>query len=211
MSSTQRSAPGGTPDSRWPSLLCWLTVALEGFDLVVLGAVIPTLIGQRHLGFDGAGATLVATLSLVGVAIGAAVVGPIADRVGRRQVMLTAILVFSLFTLVVPLAGSVAVFAVFRLLAGIGIGACMPTALTFMSEHLPPARRSHASTFTMTGYHVGAVAASLLALALVPNWQALFVFGGVAGLVLLPVMWRSCRSRRFSCPASRIGTPVRRG
>ncbi|WP_328394458.1 MFS transporter [Nocardia sp. NBC_00416] len=173
----------------WPAALCWLTVLLDGYDLVVLGAVIPTLIDENHIGFTASGATFAATISLVGVAVGAAGSGPLADRYGRRAVLLTSITLFSVFTIAVPWAGSVAVFGAFRLLAGLGLGACMPTALTFMAEHMPASRRAFASTFTMTGYHAGAVIASLLALWLVPHWEILFYAGGVAGFLLLPLMW----------------------
>ncbi|WP_280392616.1 MFS transporter [Nocardia brasiliensis] len=173
----------------WPAVLCWLTVLLEGYDLVVLGAVIPTLIDQRHLGFTAASATFAATISLVGVAVGATASGPIVDRYGRRRMLLCSIAVFSLFTAAIPLAGSVGVFAVFRLIAGIGLGACLPTALTFMAEHMPPARRAFASTITMTGYHTGAVLTALLALRVIPHWEPLFYAGGAAGFLLLPVLW----------------------
>ncbi|QBS39030.1 aromatic acid/H+ symport family MFS transporter [Nocardia sp. CS682] len=173
----------------WPAMLCWLTVLLEGYDLVVLGAVIPTLIDQHHLGFTAASATFAATMSLIGVAIGATGSGPVTDRYGRRWMLLGSIALFSLFTAVIPLAGSVGVFATFRLIAGIGLGACMPTALTLMAEHMPASRRAFASTITMTGYHVGAVFAALLALQLVPHWEPLFYLGGVAGFVLVPVVW----------------------
>ncbi len=174
--------------SSWPAALCWLIVLLEGYDLVVLGAVIPTLIEQHHIGFTAAGATFVATISLVGVAIGAAG-GPLADRYGRRKVLLASIALFSAFTAAVPAAGSVTVFGLFRLLAGIGLGACLPTALTFMAEQVPAARRAFVSTITMTGYHTGAVISSLIALQLVPHWQPLFYLGGLAGFLLLPLIW----------------------
>ncbi|GAB3309462.1 MFS transporter [Epidermidibacterium keratini] len=175
--------------SMWPAALCWITVMLEGYDLVVLGAVIPTLVSTEYAGINVAGATTIATLSLVGVAIGAAMVGPLTDRFGRRIVLLGSIALFSIFTLLIPMASSVAIFAAFRLIAGLGLGACMPTALTYMSEFLPPASRAKASTWTMTGYHVGAVLTSLLALAVIPNWQPLFYAGGIAGLLILPIMW----------------------
>ena len=175
--------------SRWPAVLCWLTVLLEGFDIVAFGAVINELIDQRYAGITPVDATTIATLSLVGIAIGAALVGPITDRVGRRRVLLGSILLFSVFTLLVPLAETVAAFAAFRLVAGIGLGACLPTALTFMSEHMPADKRARASTFTMTGYHVGAVLTSLLALVVGSTWQVLFYVGGAAGLALLPFLW----------------------
>src|SRR6185369_2707543 len=69
---------------RWPTILCWAVVALDGFDLVVLGTVIPTLLSTGQLGFDPAAATMVATMGLVGVGLGAFLVGPLTDTYGRR-------------------------------------------------------------------------------------------------------------------------------
>ncbi|WP_460440356.1 MFS transporter [Amycolatopsis stemonae] len=173
----------------WTAVLCWLTVLLEGYDLVALGATIPTLLKSHYLGFTAAGATLVATVSLVGVAVGAAFLGPVTDRFGRRGMLIGSVLLFSLFTLLTPLAPNVATFGVFRFAAGLGLGACMPVALTVMSENLPASRRASASTFTMTGYHVGAVLTSILALAVKDDWHWLFYGGGVVGLLAVPLMW----------------------
>lgn len=169
--------------------LCWLTVALEGFDLVAFGAVIPTLLETQHLGMRAPDATLVATLSLVGVGIGAAAGGPVIDRFGRRVGLFVSVAVFSLFTLLVPLAPSIPLLALTRLVAGLGLGACMPTAITIMAESTPHHRRASATTVTMTGYHVGAVAMALLALVVVPHWHLLFYAGGAVGLLLLPLVW----------------------
>lgn len=173
----------------WPAVLCWLTVLLEGFDLVALGATSLALRHAGHLALSPAGLTLVSTLSLVGVAIGAAFVTPLADLVGRRAILIASVGTFSLFTVVLPLSPNIEVFAALRLLAGLGLGSCMPTSLTIMSEYLPIARRARASTTTMTGYHCGAVIASLLALAVHDTWQVLFYAGGVAGIVVAAVMW----------------------
>ncbi len=175
--------------STWTAVFCWLTVLLEGYDLVAFGATIPSLLKSGHLGFTPAGATLVATVSLVGVAFGAAGLSPLTDRFGRRRLLIGSVLLFSVFTLVIPLSPSVAVFALLRFVAGLGLGACMPIALTVMSENLPARRRAGASTFTMTGYHVGAVLMSVLALAVQEDWQLLFYGGGVAGLLVVPLMW----------------------
>lgn len=170
-------------------VLCWITVMLEGYDLVVLGAIIPTLLKTHHLGMTAGDATTIATLSLVGVAIGAVCVGPLADRLGRRLLLIASVLLFSVFTLLVPLAGSVTVFALLRLAAGLGLGACMPVSLTMMAEHMPAHRRARASTLTMTGYHTGAVITSLLALRVTDDWKILFYVLGAAGLVVAAVQW----------------------
>lgn len=188
----------------WPSVLCWVTVMLEGYDLVVLGAIIPVLLDTGYLGFTPASATAVATLSLVGVAIGAASVGPLADRFGRRPVLMASVVLFSVLTLVLPLAPSVAMFAALRLLAGIGLGACMPAALTIMSEYLPATQRARANTITMTGYHVGAVLTSLLALLAGEHWAVLFYALGIVGLGVVVLMW-------FHLPESEVFASAREG
>ncbi|WP_415854059.1 MFS transporter, partial [Sinomonas sp. G460-2] len=164
-------------------------MVLDGFDLVVLGAIIPTLLKSKDLGFDPVGATFAATISLVGVGLGALFIAPLSDKFGRRRLLVACVAWFSVFTIAVVIAPNVAVFSAFRLLAGLGLGACLPVALAFMNDHSPARSRARATTRTMTGYHVGAVVTSLLALALVPNWRAMFIVGGLAGLVLVPFLW----------------------
>ena len=173
----------------WIKILCWLTVALEGFDIVALSAALPTILETKHVGIGPVEATFVTTISLVGIMVGAIVVGPVSDRMGRRFSILTSVALFSVLTLFVPFAPNAATFGALRLFAGIGLGACMPAALTMMSEVTAPGRRARATTLTMTGYHVGAVLTSLLALLVAPDWHLLFIIGGVVGLLALPVMW----------------------
>jgi MFS transporter, AAHS family, benzoate transport protein len=181
----------GRPAGFWPVLLCWVAVALDGFDLVVLGVVIPTLLGTGALGFTESTVTTASTLGLVGMGIGAVTIGPLTDRFGRRKSLITSVAAFSLLTIATGLAQSVAQFTTFRFLAGLGLGACLPTALAFMSEHARQGRAGSAVTRMMTGYHVGAVLTAVLAIVVVPRfgWEAMFAIGGVAGLLTLPVMW----------------------
>ena len=182
------TSPSALP-SRWPVWLCWLAMVLDGFDLVVLGTVIPTLIKTGELGFDAVGATLVATISLVGVGLGALFIAPLSDRFGRRKLLAACVLWFSIFTIAVVLAPNVAVFGAFRLLAGLGLGACLPAALAYMNDYSPAGSAGKSTTRTMTGYHVGAVATAFLALLVIPDWRTMFVVGGAAGLILLPFLW----------------------
>ena len=194
MSSTSPSSVTTTVRDRggaWAVWLCWLAVALDGFDLVVLGAVIPVLSKSGDLGFTDASLTTASTLGLVGVGIGAVLVGPITDRVGRRATLITCIAVFSVLTLAIPLATNTTQFTVLRFLAGLGLGACLPTALAFMTEHATSGRGGTAVTRVMTGYHVGAVLTALLGLWLLDayGWESMFVVGGVVGLLTLPLLW----------------------
>jgi AAHS family benzoate transporter-like MFS transporter len=186
---TRRSA--GRPADFWPVLLCWVAVALDGFDLVVLGVVIPTLLGTGALGFTESTVTTASTLGLVGMGVGALTIGPLTDRFGRRTTLITSVAAFSVFTIATGLSQSVGQFTTFRFLAGLGLGACLPTALAFMTEHAKTGRGGSAVTRMMTGYHVGAVLTALLALQLVDDygWESMFFVGGVLGLLTVPVMW----------------------
>ncbi|GAB15784.1 putative 4-hydroxybenzoate/protocatechuate transporter [Arthrobacter globiformis NBRC 12137] len=175
--------------SQWPVWLCWLAMVLDGFDLVVLGTVIPTLIKTQDLGFDAIGATYAATISLVGVGIGALFIAPLSDRFGRRRLLVACVAWFSLFTIAVVFAPNVAMFGIFRLLAGVGLGACLPAALAYMNDYAPAGTAGKSTTRTMTGYHVGAVATAFLAILVVPDWRIMFVVGGLAGFVLVPFLW----------------------
>jgi MFS transporter, AAHS family, benzoate transport protein len=175
--------------SQWPVWLCWLAMVLDGFDLVVLGTVIPTLLKTGQLGFDAVGATLAATISLVGVGLGALFIAPLSDKFGHRKLLFACVLWFSVFTIAVVWAPNVAVFSAFRLLAGLGLGACLPVALAYMNDYASAGSAGKSTTRTMTGYHVGAVATAFLALLVIPDWRTMFVVGGVTGLVLLPFLW----------------------
>lgn len=185
------STAAPTHSGMWPVVLCWVAVALDGFDLVVLGAVIPVLSKTGDLGFTDSSLTMASTVGLIGVGIGAVCIGPLTDRFGRRRCLITSIAVFSVLTIAVAYAPNVAVFTTLRFLAGLGLGACLPTALAFMTEYAPHGRGGSAVTRMMTGYHVGAIATALLALWLIDayGWASMFVVGGVAGLLTLPMMW----------------------
>src|SRR4029453_10377447 len=98
--------------SRWPVWLCWLAMVLDGFDLVVLGTVIPTLIKTGDIGFDAVGATFAATISLLGVGLGALFIAPLSDKFGRRKLLIACVAGFSLFTIGVAFAPNVAVFSI---------------------------------------------------------------------------------------------------
>jgi MFS transporter, AAHS family, benzoate transport protein len=193
MSSASAAGTAGqrAPGNVWPVLLCWLAVMLDGFDLVVLATVIPTLTETQALGFDSGSLTTAATVGLIGMGIGAVAIGPLTDRFGRRASLMSCIAVFSVLTLAIAWAPNITTFVALRFLSGLGLGACLPTALAYMTEYARPGRRGSAVTQMMTGYHVGAVLTAVLALVVIADlgWEAMFAIGGAAGLLTLPVMW----------------------
>ncbi len=174
----------------WVAPLCWIAVALEGFDLVVLGAVLPSLLKFDDWGLTPNSASVISVVGLVGVMVGALAAGTISDLIGRRQAMLWTVVSFSVLTLACAFAPNPTVFAILRFLAGLGLGGVLPTALALINEYASLGRGGRATTTMMTGYHVGAVLTALLGILVISSygWQWMFVIGSLPALVLVPLM-----------------------
>jgi benzoate transport len=177
----------------WVAPLCWIAVLLDGFDLVVVGTVVPVLQQPDEWALTGAGTTFVITIGLVGMMIGALTVGTLTDLVGRRKSLIGAVTFFSLLTLACAFAPNEVVFGILRFLAGLGLGGCLPTAIAMVNEFSRSGRSGRATTTVMTGYHVGAVTTAALAIVVIPNlgWEWMFVLGALPAVVLVPLMLRS--------------------
>ncbi|GHE07762.1 MFS transporter [Klenkia taihuensis] len=182
--------PAAARAAGWVAPLCWVAVVLDGFDLVVVGTVVPTLLTPAGFSLSGSGATAVVTAGLVGMTIGALSLGALTDVLGRRRVLIGAVTAFSLLTLACAAAPNAWVFGGLRFLAGVGLGGALPTAIALVNEFSNRAGR--ATTTVMTGYHVGAVATAALAIVVVEplGWRWMFVIGALPAVVLVPLMLR---------------------
>ncbi|MBN9742319.1 MULTISPECIES: aromatic acid/H+ symport family MFS transporter [Amycolatopsis] len=178
--------------ARWVAPLCWTAVALEGFDLVVLGVVLPALLKDKAWGLDPNTASLISAVGLLGVAVGAFSIGPLSDLFGRRGMMLLTVASFSVCTLLCAFANGPWLFGVLRFLAGLGLGGVLPTALALITEYARIGRGGSATTVLMTGYHVGAVLTALLGILVLQRlgWQWMFVIGAAPALILVPLMMK---------------------
>lgn len=199
-STTVRSGGTGMPQPpvlrgrAWVAPLCWFAVLLDGFDAVVLGAIMPMLTSDASMGIDNSTATVVATLGLVGMMVGALGMGWLTDKFGRRKLLIGAVIAFSVLTFVTGFAQDATTIGVLRFLAGLGLGGCLPTGISMVTEFAGARKGSNATTLMMTGYHVGAVITALLAIWAAANtvsgWREMFFIGGLPALILVPLMWR---------------------
>ena len=187
-SSTRADRPAVTRAAGWVAPLCWVAVLLDGFDLVVVGTVVPTLLTPDGFSLSGSGATAVVTIGLVGMTIGALSIGALTDVLGRRKALIGAVVAFSVLTLACAVAPNAWLFGGLRFLAGVGLGGCLPTAIALVNEF--SRRAGRATTTVMTGYHVGAVATAALAIVVIEplGWRWMFVIGALPALVLVPLM-----------------------
>ncbi|WP_037306075.1 MFS transporter [Amycolatopsis orientalis] len=174
----------------WVVPLAWTAVLLDGFDLVVLGTVLPALLRDHVWGLTPGTASVISTFGLIGMMIGAMAIGTITDVIGRRKALIIAVGAFSVCTALCAIAPSAFFFGLFRFLAGLGLGGCLPTAIALVTEYARKGRGGSATTTVMTGYHVGAVLTALLGIWLIQplGWRAMFVAGALPALVLVPLM-----------------------
>lgn len=170
-----------------------LSILFDGYDLVIYGAILPTLLDDPtqigELGAAQAGA--LGSYALVGVMIGALTAGAIGDRIGRRRIMLGAIAWFSIGMAVTSLARDITTFGILRLLTGIGIGAIVATAGAVIAEFAPAGRRNLFNAVVYSGIPAGGVLASALAMILRDHigWRDLFLIGALPLVLVLPLAW----------------------
>lgn len=191
MSTTvQSTSSSGVRSTLTVTVLLWIAVLLDGFDMVVIGAVLPSMIEDPTWQVTAAEGTQIVTGGLIGMTIGALTIGALTDKLGRRWVMIASVFTFSILTLGMGFASSVWMLMALRFLAGVGLGGCLPTAISMATEFRGRARAGSSTTTVMTGYHVGAVLTALLAIVLIApfGWHSLFIVGAVPGLLLAPVM-----------------------
>lgn len=172
--------------------LMWLVVFLgfllnlaDGIDVVVMSVTAPSVAADWGLKRAALGPLFSA--ALFGMAIGAAGLAPLSDRLGRRSLLVTAMLLVGLSMLAVgwiESSASVTLFATLRFISGLGIGVIFGSAPALASEFMPSRYRSLAVSLVVMGYPVGAVLAGPIANALIPDygWTAVFTAGG--GLTL---------------------------
>jgi MFS family permease len=167
-------------------------VALEGFDLVVLGVVLSPMLRDGVWGLTPNAGALISSVGLVGVMVGAIAIGTVTDIIGRRRTMLITVTGFSVLTLLCALAPDPWTFGALRFLAGLGLGGVLPVAIALVNEYAKVGKGGGATTVLMTGYHVGAVITALLGIIVIPalGWRAMFVIGALPALVLVPLIYR---------------------
>jgi MFS transporter, AAHS family, 4-hydroxybenzoate transporter len=169
--------------------LCALTVFLDGFDTQSIAFVLKSIATEFSIPPSHFGPIISA--GLVGLGIGSLVFGPVADKIGRRTVVMIATAVFGLFTLLAANATNETALVAFRFLAGLGFGGAMPNAIALTAEYCPERRRATLVMIMFTGFSFGAAAAGSLAAAVIPHygWRTVWYVGGILPLVLLPLQY----------------------
>jgi AAHS family 4-hydroxybenzoate transporter-like MFS transporter len=190
-------------------LTCATVLFLDGFDTTAIGYVAPALAKEWHIGKEALGPVFSA--GLFGLMIGALLFGPLADRTGRKKIIVLSTLAFGVGTLVTSFVNDVSMLLAIRFLTGLGLGGAMPNTVALTSEFSPHRRRATMVMVMFVGFSIGAALGGLLAAALIPQfgWRSVFVVGGAAPLVLVPILiWWLPESVRYLALTGSANTRV---
>src|ERR671933_2555030 len=169
--------------------LCFCIVLLDGFDTAAIGYIAPSLISEW--GVERPALAPVLSVALFGLAAGALAAGPLADRFGRKAVLVGSVLLMGAACLLSASSGALNQLVMWRFATGLGLGAAMPNAVTLMSEYCPDSRRATLTNAMFCGFPLGAAFGGFLAAWMIPafGWRSVLLGGGVVPLVLVLLLF----------------------
>ena len=176
-------------------LFAALAIVVDGFDGQMIGYAIPMI--MKEWGVTRAAFSVAVAGGLMGMAIGSLSAGVLADKLGRKPVLVASILIFGVSTCLIGQAPDIATSSVIRFFAGLGIGAALPAATTLTAEFIPLRHRTMAVTTAIVCYPLGGMLAGLAAGQILPvqGWRTFFGIGGAIAiayaLILIVVLRES--------------------
>src|SRR3954447_26220230 len=169
-------------------MLCFLVVAADGFDTAAVGYIPPAL--RAQWGVTPAQLAPLFGAGLFGLMAGAFIFGPLADKVGRRTILVLTTAAFGAASVLSATATSIEALTIWRFVTGVGLGGAMPSAITLTAEYCPGRNRSLLVMIMFCGFTMGGALGGLSAAALVADfgWQGVLILGGALPLVLAAVL-----------------------
>lgn len=169
-------------------IVCGIVAMLDGFDTQAIAFVAPVI--SKQWGMDVSAFGPIFGAGLLGLMIGALVFGPVADRFGRRTVVIVSTVIFGAFALLTVTARTFEILLLLRFLTGLGLGGAMPNVIAITSEYSPSRLRATMITVMFCGFPLGAVLGGIIGSQMIPafGWESIFYLGGILPLVLIPVL-----------------------
>ena len=179
-----------------PSTLKWRVLAgyflsymFDAVDILILAIAMPAISASLQIGPMQAG--LLATATLLGIGMSGLVMGPLADRWGRRKVLLLSLGSFGALTMAVAGATDWREVLALRFLSGLGLGSVWGIAAAHVNETWPAHQRARATSFVLSSFSIGAAIAAAAAYLLPAHgWRALFFVCGAAVVIAMVYVWR---------------------
>jgi MFS transporter, AAHS family, 4-hydroxybenzoate transporter len=177
-------------------ILCALVAFCDGLDTQAIAFVAPVISGQW--GIEPKSLGPVFSAGLVGLALGALLFGPIADRFGRKAVILLCVAIFGVSSVCTTMSSNITELAIWRIITGLGLGGVLPNLISLTNEHASLRLRNALVMIMFCGFPLGATVGGLITAPLVASagWQGIFYLGGALPLLLLPALFLGLPTRR---------------
>lgn len=165
-------------------VLCGLVVFMDGFNTQVIGYLAPAIANAWHL--PKSSLSWIFSAGLAGLMAGFVLLAPLADRFGRKPVMVACTASFGLFTLATTWANSSETLVVLRFLTGVGLGGALPNAFALTGEYSPRRWRATLVVGVSSGLSLGSIVAGLLSAWLLKTigWRGVLLLGGLPPLAI---------------------------
>jgi MFS transporter, AAHS family, 4-hydroxybenzoate transporter len=194
------------------ALLCSFVALCDGFDTQVIAFVAPVI--SKQWGVLPAQFGPVFSAGLVGLALGAFLFGSLADRVGRKSIILLCVTLFGLSSILTTMSSSMAELAIWRVVTGLGLGGVLPNLIAITNEVAPAKSKNLFVMMMFCGFPLGATIGGLVSAPLImaSGWHSVFIMGGILPLTLLPLLYlylpKSTGSPSSHPEASEVDRPI---
>jgi AAHS family 4-hydroxybenzoate transporter-like MFS transporter len=175
----------------WVLVLCATAMFVDGFDTQAIGYVAPSL--SAALAIKPAALGLVFAAGGLGAILGTLAFAPLADRVGRKPVIIGCVLLFAACSLLTSFANTARELMGMRFATGLGLGGVVPNALALTADFMPKRFRVTLVLLTWFGFSIGSGVGGPITAHILEGhtWRAVFVFGGLLPILIAPLLWRS--------------------
>ncbi|AUZ62259.1 4-hydroxybenzoate transporter (plasmid) [Pseudomonas sp. XWY-1] len=190
-------------------VLCAIIAMLDGFDTQSIAYVAPAIASDWGLPSSSFGPVF--GIGLLGLTCGALLFGPLADKFGRRRIVVLTVFLFGVFAFLTAFSSSFIELLLLRFLTGVGLGGAMPNIIALTSEYSPKRLRATMITLMFAGFPLGSMMGGFISAEVIPawGWQAVFYIGGALPLLLIPILYFMLpESIRFMCAQGGRGAQI---
>lgn len=171
-------------------VLCFLTIVAEGYDIGVMGTIVPSLLADANWKLTPIEIGAMGSAALFGTLIGSYFISVVSDLVGRKLLLIGCVTLFSLSMIGAGLAPTPMVFSIARFIGGLGLGGVISAAAALTIEFSPPEKRNLNFALMYSGYSIGALLSAVIGMVFLGShgWR-LVVALGAAPLLAVPFLF----------------------
>ena len=169
--------------------ICFFLNIIDGMDVLVISYTAPVIASSWDISFEALG--VVFSSGVLGMAIGALLLAPYADKIGRKKIILISTIIISIGILLTGFSANIYHLIFLRFLSGIGIGTMLASTVSLVSEYTPNRSRDFWVSFILAGYPIGAILAGYLSNYILKyySWEVVYIIFGIISIFFIPIIY----------------------